>query len=311
MLKMKLMAILVGTALVASMAGCGGGEEKPGDVLIIVPDYGQSDVVADSVAVDDEGSVDRDVAGQDLAGDGHVVVDAVSDEGASDEGGTDTTVITDEGEDTIEDVGPQCWLGQDHCMPTSAEDKKTCQTAQIIGRVKALSDNGYFLLNPETINESTGGNGNDDQLDDDDCPLFGDGDDLWCKSVCDDDGRDHFYKVYLLPGDLFSLTINDKLILEHEDYGYHIDFMLKVYKGECPLDRQNLISCTNGADRSNVATYNNIQIKPLTAQEEGWYTIVVDSTGDDEAGTYTLEARLFQNGEYSGAWDLCCDFPSY
>jgi len=307
MLKMNRAAMVVTAALVAAMAGCGGGGEQPGDVLIIVPDYGQADVVADSV-VTDEGSVDRDVSGQDLAGDTSVTPDTATDEGAADEGGIDTAVTTDEGVDTMEDVGPRCSLGKAACNSLSA-DRKTCDTASVLGRTILATDNAVsFTTN--TINEDTGGNKNDDELNDDGCPWFpGDDAPLWCQSKCEDAGLDHFMRVYLIPGDYFSLSVSDYLV--YDKYGTNIDFMLKVYRGNaCPLDRDVLVSCIDdkgeGDGRTNIEV---VQIKPLTEQEAGWYTIVLDSVNEEHAGTYTLEARLFQNSEYTGEWDLCCDYP--
>ena len=300
--------VLFSLVLAVFAAGCGDGNNAGVDIHIVLPDNGFSDkgITGDVSVIDDNGQVERDTTESDV----DVVTDAVS---------TDETVNTDNGEDTatvdagndVEDVYvPQCWLGQDQCQPLETTDKKTCETAQIIGRVAFLGGKTYTRLSPDTINENTGGNDDDDNISTSGCPFLGSGDDLWCQSECSDDGKDHFYKVYLMAGDLFSLSITDRLVYEHEDYGYHIDFMLKVYKGDtCPLDREDLMTCVNASD-GNKPTVNNVQIKPMTAEEEGWYTIVVDSTDMDEAGTYTISANLFHNSEYEGDWSLCCDFPS-
>lgn len=288
------------TALFAT--ACGTSIDDGTDVVIVVGDMIQSDLGRDVAVIGDNGQIDRDVV-QDLAVD---VAQDTADTVASDVGGSDEGP-DDNGSDTAEVYVPQCWLGQDQCQPVDSTDRKTCENAQILGRTNLMY--GGIKWNSDTINESTGGNKNDDNLDGD-CPWFPDENDpLWCQSECDDNGLDHFFRVYLVPGDLFSFTVTDLLIFKDPDWGIHIDFMLKVYRGyECPLDMEELLTCVNEKD-VNSPTYNNIQIKPMTAEEQGWYTIVLDSTDSEEAGTYTISASLFQNSEYTGEWSLCCDFP--
>ncbi len=295
--------------------GCGNGGHSTDvmqDVFIPFADSGNDVAGVDLVGIDIAGADlvvhdngGSDVIAQDIAG---------QDTQTADSTGTDLAVEDVAVEDTVQaDTATPCWLGEMQCSgPAEQKDGKTCDKAKILTRVMLATDNGIKYGNPDTINELNGGTGNanDDDLSDQGCPLFGEGDDLWCKDACADPGKDHFYQVYLLPGDYFSLNVSDYLIFQHPDYGYHIDFMLKVYKGQCPLNRDKLVSCTNAEDKSSVATTNNIQIKPLTEAEAGWYTIVVDSSDIEEAGTYTLTALLFSNSEYTGDWSLCCDFPT-
>jgi len=288
-----------------AMVGCGDDGGNRTDVLIIVPDSGRTDTLDTDGFVGDQGG-DRDVSSGDDTSD--------MDVSATDQGGTDTNVNdsvepTDEGQDLIEDAAPRCSLGKAACNSASA-NRMTCATASVLGRVTLSTDNGISGYN-DTINEGVAGgpNKDDDNLDDDGCPGVPDAEDpLWCQSECDDDGPDHFFKVYLIQGDLFSFTVSNWRVVEHPDF-MAIDFMLKVYKGDCQLDRNNLLSCVNAPISETQPANNNVQIKPLSEEEEGWYTIVLDSTGSDHAGTYDFEARLFQNSEYTGDWNLCCDYP--
>lgn len=304
--------------VLASMVGCGVGIEHDGDIFIPLPDMMMNDGGQEGVAIDvppdrqiQPDSIEIDVqdvtVGDDGQGHDQGTVDAGQDHGQSpDVVKTDLVEADVIATDSNEIDVPKCWLGQDECQPLESTSRKTCLDAQILGRFNLLY--GGITWNSDTINEASGGNEDDDDLSTKGCPIFGGGDDLWCKSECDDDGPDHFFRVFLVPGDLFSFTVDDHLIYNHPDWGIHIDFMLKVYKtATCPLERESLLHCVNESD-GNRPTYNNVQIKPMNESEAGWYTIVIDSTGSDHAGTYSMSASLFQNSEYTGDWSLCCDF---
>lgn len=301
----KLIFVSVLSATVVVCAGCGGGNEVNNDVLIVIPDYGSVDTQTDVVSPEDQGNTERDAAPQDTGADAVDPADALEDQG-----GTDTTVTTDDGMDMVEDVGPRCSLGSEACNSASA-DRKTCDTASVMGRITLATDNAINLTT-NTLGviqqDDPPTNHNDDELDDDDCPWFPDeGDPLWCQPECADAGLDHFFRVYLVRGDYFSVSVSDYLV--YQETGTNIDFMLKVYRGnQCPLGREMLVSCIN--DKSSGSNNTEVlQIKPLTEEEAGWYTIALDSVDEENAGTYTLQARLFQNSEYTGEWDLCCDYP--
>jgi len=311
--------ILVLFVALASMVGCGGGIGVDGDVFIPLPDMWLNDGAGDGLAIDvaPDGQIQPDSVRTDLpdatSGDEGDNTDEGPVDSGADHGQPPDDVVDNDADKT--DVAatdlnqpdvPRCFLGQDECLPDSSTNRKTCPDAQILGRFTLL--NGGISWNSDTINENSGGNEDDDDVSTKGCPIFGGGDDLWCKSECDDDGLDHFFRVFLVAGDLFSFTVDDHLIYNHPDWGIHIDFMVKVYRGwTCPLERESLLQCVNQSD-GNRPTYNNVQIKPMSESEAGWYTIVIDSTGSDHAGTYSLSASLFQNSEYTGDWNLCCDF---
>ncbi len=286
----------------ASAPGCGG-ETTPDDVLIIVPDYGQADTGRDVAGAPDDGQVERDVMDTDVRLDSVEPADVFDDHGA-----TDTNVAPDESVDVAPDAGPRCSLGKEACNSATG-DRMTCGTASTFGRITLSTENAVgFTFNTMNVTseEQDPVNKDDDNLDGD-CPWIGGSDDLWCQPECDDDGLDHFFRVYLIPGDLFSLSVTDKLV--YDQYGSNIDFMLKVYRGnDCILGTEKLVSCTNKKSTGS----NNVevlQIKPMTVADAGWYTIVLDGNEAEDSGTYTLAARLFQNSEYTGDWSLCCDYP--
>ena len=103
------------------------------------------------------------------------------------------------------------------------------------------------------------------------------------------------------------MTVNDYAV--YKEFDENIDFMLKVYRGnQCPLDRTTLVSCIDNK-HSGSANAESLQIAPMTPEEEGWYTIVLDSDDEQNAGTYSLSARIFKNSEYTGDWSVCCDYP--
>lgn len=292
-------------SLVLAMAGCGDDVGNWNDVLIIVPDSGRTDALVTDGFSGDQGD-DRDMS----VGDDTVDLDvSIPDQGGADTNVNDTVEPTDEGQDMFEDATPRCSLGKAACNSLSA-DRKTCQTASVFGRTTLATDNAIgFTYNTFNMahNDDPPNNENDDDLSTKGCPVFGGGDDLWCQSECSDSGLDHHFQVYLIPGDLFTLTVNDSVV--YNKLGENIDFMLKVYRGnQCPLDRTTLISCVDNKHNGSGNT-EFIQIAPMTPEEAGWYTIVLDSDDDENAGTYTLSARLFQNSEYTGDWNLCCDYP--
>lgn len=292
-------------SLVLAMAGCGDDVGNWNDVLIIVPDSGRTDALVTDGFSGDQGD-DRDMS----VGDDTVDLDvSIPDQGGADTNVNDTVEPTDEGQDMFEDVAPRCSLGKAACNSSSA-DRKTCQTASVFGRTILTTDNAVaFTYNTFNMahNDDPPNNDNADDVSTKGCPIFGDGDDLWCKSECSDSGLDHFFQVYLIPGDLFTMTVNDYAV--YKEFDENIDFMLKVYRGnQCPLDRTTLVSCIDNK-HSGSANAESLQIAPMTPEEEGWYTIVLDSDDEQNAGTYSLSARIFKNSEYTGDWSVCCDYP--
>lgn len=164
---------------------------------------------------------------------------------------------------------PPCNVGEEPCFGIVA-DGKTCATAHGVGRFPTIL-NGY-RSNPDTADS-----GNDDDLD----------------GGCWDAGNDVFYRIWLRPGELLNVQmINDP----------SIDMNLKAYRGTaCAADPGSLLACRD--DDRDVGQYEGENLQ-LTADAEGWYTIVLDGATQDDAGKHVIDFALLNLDDPDG----CCPY---
>lgn len=173
---------------------------------------------------------------------------------------------------------PDC-IAPTGCASDLSPSRKKCSEAWVIGRVDAKD--GAHLVG-DTYQESN----------DDDLNYFLE------HSECWDASYDHFYRIYLLPGETISV-----LLVPKEQW---FDAMLKLYTGtECDendagifsSNDKYLIQCWNDDGDGDPENFS------YQVAEEGWYTIVVDGrqSGEDEDwGMYELDITL------TCTQDNCC-----
>lgn len=224
-------------------------------------------VVADTVPVD-PGTAPAVDAAADLVD----VADVAPDPGVADDPGADP----DPG---VVDTFVPCFLGQVECFGGAAgSDGKTCATASVVGRWRASRDG--TLANPS--NETTG-NGSD-------LPAS-------AGSKCQDSGNDLYYRVYLKPGETFSLLL-----------AYHpsIDMMAKIFRGTDCSDA-SLVKCLDDdldgpIVGSDPPVDTEAEMDSFQPDVEGWYTIVFDGRTSDDIGKSMVQFHLFNCGDV----DCCC-----
>jgi len=105
---------------------------------------------------------------------------------------------------------------------------------------------------------------------------------------CWDASYDHFYRIWLRPGDHVTVHMKNKASL--------FDAMLKFYHGptKCHIGSgmgdDNLVDCYNNNGDGGDEQFSH------TATKEGWHYIVVDGrrsfTEDADWGAYTLTVTL-------------------
>ena len=152
----------------------------------------------------------------------------------------------------------------------SASGEK-CSQAFIVGRTEALAT---FAAAGDTYQD-----GNDDDLN-----YFLD------HSECWDASYDHFYRIYLMVGDVIAATVVPNAT--------EFDVMLKLYDGtECDDDSAGIFSANDKylVKCWNDASDNKPESFTWTADKQGWFTVVVDGrqSGEDaDWGDYNFTLKL-------------------
>jgi hypothetical protein len=140
------------------------------------------------------------------------------------------------------------------CATDGAPDADKCSQARIAGRLDAANGGATFTGDTE-------GESNDDDL----------AQGWFPPSKCNDDGEDHFYRIWLRPGEILAVQLD----VQDNDF----DAMLKLYEGtECDENDAGifddndayLVDCWNGDGEGDDESF------VWTADAEGWYTVVVD-----------------------------------
>lgn len=159
------------------------------------------------------------------------------------------------------------------CQSDTSKNGEECGKEWVIGRVQAV---GTVQYDRDT----------EDAGDDDDLGYFLGHEDCWDASY------DHFYKIWLRPGDVISVTMTNK------DTTEVFDAMLKLYDGptECEVGGflevgdDNLVSCYDNGDDGENEQFTH------QAQVEGWHWVIADGrqSGSDETdwGPYRLSVTL-------------------
>ncbi len=160
------------------------------------------------------------------------------------------------------------------CQTSLSPSGKKCSEAWVVGRVEAA---GTFTKSGDTWNQSN----------DDDLNYFME------HSECWDASYDHFFRIYLMPGEKLAVTATPAS--GETDF----DIMLKLYTGtECDDDSAGIFSAN---DKYLVQCWNDQsdgkgESFSYTVGSEGWYTVVVDGrlSGTDEGdyGAYTATLKL-------------------
>jgi len=166
------------------------------------------------------------------------------------------------------------------CESDLNDGGKKCSEAFVIGRTDAANT---FHHSGDTYGDSN----------DDDLNYFLEHPECWDASY------DHFFRLYLMPGDTLSVALTPK----DNDF----DAMLKLYTGTmCDDDDAGLfqsnatyiIQCWNDESNGDPESFS------YAVNEEGWYTVVVDGrqSGEDEDwGDYDLDITLTCSQE-----NCCC-----
>ena len=166
------------------------------------------------------------------------------------------------------------------CQTDLNDGGKKCSEAFVIGRPEA---SGIFHHEGDTY-----GDNNDDDLNY-----------VFEHPECWDASYDHFFRIYLMPGDTIAVNLIPK--------DNFFDAMLKLYTGTmCDDDDAGLfqsnatyiIQCWNDESDGDPEFFTH------AVSEEGWYTIVVDGrqSGDEEDwGEYGIDITLTCSQE-----NCCC-----
>lgn len=182
---------------------------------------------------------------------------------------------------------PDC--SAEGCNTDSGPSADKCSQAVVVGRLDAADGGAAFSGDTE-----------DDSNDDD----LSQG--LFPPSKCNDDGEDHFYRIWLRPGETIAVQLDVQ-----DNY---FDAMLKLYEGtECDEDDTGifddndayLVDCWNGDGEGDGESF------VWVATGEGWYTVVVDGRDaydydewpdDGDYGEYAITIILTCTEE-----NCCCD----
>ena len=144
------------------------------------------------------------------------------------------------------------------CASLTGPGGDKCGQAIVVGRLDAADGGATFLGDTED-------GSNDDDLEQGWLP----------PAKCYDDGEDHFYRIWLRPGETLAVQLDVQ-----DNY---FDAMLKLFEGtECDDDDAgffenndaDLVDCWNGDGEGDDESF------AWTSTGEGWYTVVVD--GRDE-----------------------------
>ncbi len=182
---------------------------------------------------------------------------------------------------------PDC--AAEGCTTDAGPSADKCSQAVIVGRVDAADDGATFLGDTE------------DDSNDDDLSMG------WLPpSKCYDDGEDHFYRIWLRPGETIAVELDVQ-----DNY---FDAMLKLYEGtECDEDNVGifddndayLVDCWNDDGEGDDESF------AWVATGEGWHTVVVDGRDsydydewpdDGDYGEYAITITLTCTEE-----NCCCD----
>jgi len=170
------------------------------------------------------------------------------------------------------------------CQTSLSPSGKKCSEAWVVGRQDATKT---FTKSADTWNQS----------DDDNLNYVFDHPECWDASY------DHFFRIYLMPGDKIAVTATPAAA------ELDFDLMLKLYTGtECDDDSAGIFSAN---DKYLVQCWDDKadgkgEGFSYTAAAEGWYTVVVDGrlAGSDEMdyGVYTFALTLTCTEE-----SCCCE----